>query len=112
MEAPAGGSGVLAVRRGKTCPYAERDVRYLPREAMRALEAVHPEGPGVEEVPPTAIAPLVLSVRPPRLLRAQASLAGRAFACRSRNTTACDEPAELYLRVSMVKGMLYWKIIV
>ena len=42
----------------------QRDVGYLPREAMHALEAVRPEvGPGAEEVPPTALAPLVLSVR-------------------------------------------------
>ena len=48
MEASAAGSGLLAIRKSKTDPEAEGSVRYLPRAAMEALEAMCPKetGPG------------------------------------------------------------------
>ncbi len=46
VEAAADGSGLLAIRRSKTDPEAEGSVRYLPREALRALAAIRPEGAG------------------------------------------------------------------
>ena len=49
VEASADGSGLLWVRRSKTDQEAEGDVRYLPRDAVRALEAVRPEGAGPED---------------------------------------------------------------
>ena len=48
VEAAADGSGLLTVRRSKTDPEAEGSVRYLPRAAMEALEAIRPEDPGAE----------------------------------------------------------------
>ena len=49
IEASADGTGLLAVRRSKTDPEAEGSVRYLPREAVRALEAIRPEDAGPED---------------------------------------------------------------
>ena len=49
VEASADGSGLLWVRRLKTDPEAEGSARYLPREAMRALGAIRPEGAGPED---------------------------------------------------------------
>ena len=49
VEASADGSGLLWVRRSKTDPEAEGSVRYLPRDAVRALEAVCPEGASAED---------------------------------------------------------------
>ncbi len=46
VEASADGSGLLWVRRSKTDPEAGGDVRYLPREALRALGAIRPEEAG------------------------------------------------------------------
>ena len=46
VEPEADGSGLLTVRRSKTDPEAEGSVRYLPREALRALAAIRPEGAG------------------------------------------------------------------
>ena len=48
VEPGADGSGLLAVRRGKTDTEAEGSVRYLPRAAMEALVAIRPEGTGPE----------------------------------------------------------------
>lgn len=48
VEPEADGSGLLAVRRGKTDPEAEGDVRYLPQAATEALAAVRPEDAGPE----------------------------------------------------------------
>lgn len=49
VEASADGSGLLAVRRGKTDPEAEGRVCYLPRAAMEALAGIRPEGAGPED---------------------------------------------------------------
>ena len=49
VEEAGHGSGLLAVRRSKTDPEAEGSVRYLPREAVRALGAIRPEGAGPED---------------------------------------------------------------
>ena len=49
VEASEDGSGLLWVRRSKTDQEAEGDVRYLPREAVRALEAIRPEEAGPED---------------------------------------------------------------
>ena len=48
VEEAEDGSGLLWVRRSKTDQEAEGDVRYLPREAVRALGAVRPEEAGPE----------------------------------------------------------------
>ena len=48
MEASADGSGLLTIRKSKTDPEAEGGVRYLPRAAMEALEAVRLEHAGPE----------------------------------------------------------------
>ena len=44
VEEAEDGSGLLWVRRSKTDPAAEGSARYLPRDAVRALEAIRPEG--------------------------------------------------------------------
>ena len=49
VEASADGSGLLAVRRGKTDPEAEGRACYLPRAAMEALAGIRPEGAGPED---------------------------------------------------------------
>ena len=45
----ADGSGLLTVRRSKTDPEAEGSVRYLPRDAVRSLEAIRPGDAGPED---------------------------------------------------------------
>ena len=49
IEGSADGSGLLWIRRSKTDPEAEGEARYLPREALRALEGIRPPGAGSQD---------------------------------------------------------------
>ena len=49
IEGSADGSGLLWIRRSKTDPGAEGQARYLPREALRALEGIRPDGAGPQD---------------------------------------------------------------